>query len=225
MAKPFKDCVYVYHPKGSVTQFFAENPQLYSTVCAAPGTCLYGGHNGIDLVAPWGTPIFAVKGGKVVEVKDTPSGYGKHIRILSNDTDGLLEWVYGHLSRIDVSVGQIVSEGFQVGLMGNTGFVVSGATPFWKTNPYAGTHLHLGVRPLKPATTSWDISYPTGDKANVVSYNNGYFGSVDPMQFLTGLAPIPDVSNLTGEKRLTAISILNQLKVLYAQLLKGASGS
>lgn len=229
MTKPFKDCSYVPYPKGSVTQFFGENPALYSTVCAAPGTCLTGGHNGIDLVAPWGTPIFNVMAGKVVEVKNSPNGYGMHVRVLCvEDSIHSLEWVYGHLSRIDVKVGDMLAEGAQIGLMGNTGFVVSGATPYWKHNPYAGTHLHLGVRRLRTnigPNDSWSVSYPSGDKGIMLNYGNGYLGSIDPMPLLSVLPKemLVDVAallKLEGPKRLTAISLLNQLKTAYEALFR-----
>lgn len=171
------------HPLGDVTQYFGTNKELYSkSVCGIDG-CLQG-HNGWDIVAPHGSPIFAVMGGKVVEVKDNPNGYGRHIRILCDtydDTEGKHEWVYGHLSRIDVTQGQMVTRGAQVGLMGNTGFVVSGATPYWATNPYAGTHLHLGVRCFIPwdGTGTYSFSYGTGEKGNIKDYANGYFGSIN----------------------------------------------
>lgn len=162
------------YPYGDITQFFGENPALYNNCCAMSG------HNGLDIVRSHGTPIFCVETGKVVEVKDNPGGYGRHIRILSNNN----EWVYGHLSRIDVVLGQRIEEGFQIGLMGNTGFVVSGATPYWKYNPYAGTHLHLGRKRTKLFVPGfdqrWDLSYPTGDRAIILDdYNNGFFGATD----------------------------------------------
>lgn len=171
------------HPLGDVTQYFGTNKELYSkAVCTVSG-CLQG-HNGWDIVAPHGTPIKAVMGGKVVEVKDNPNGYGKHVRLLCDTYDGTPgkhEWVYGHLHRIDVVLGQTVARGTQIGLMGNTGFVVSGATPYWATNPYAGTHLHLGVRCFIPwdGTGTYNFSYPSGDKGTIKDYNNGYFGALN----------------------------------------------
>ena len=183
MKVPFETCIFKSYPEGSVTQFFGENPALYSKVCPAPGQCLVGGHNGIDLVAPWGTPIFAVQDGIVCEVKDSPTGYGKHVRILSDhdDTAFWREWTYGHLSRLDVTIGQQVSEGQVIGLMGNTGFVVSGATPYWEYNPFAGTHLHLAARIVQKVegTNPHNIQYSASQRGIVQNYDNGFFGSVD----------------------------------------------
>lgn len=222
MTKPYKNFIPSAYTgdmtKGTITQFFGENPALYKDMCADVQThsnCMVGGHNGWDCVDAWGTPIMCVMSGRVVEVKDDATGYGKHIRILSNIGDKSLEWVYGHLSRIDVVLGQALTEGAQIGLMGNTGFVVSGATPYWKYNPYAGTHLHLGVREVwNWVSGSWDVSYATGDKGTMLNYSNGFLGSIDVQPFFTNLMPTYDPSKYT----LTGQSIINQLKLLYAKL-------
>lgn len=172
--EPVKDFKPFAHPKGDIMQFFGENYNLYM------GCCGMIGHNGLDIVRPWGEPILCVESGIVVEVKEDEGGYGKHVRVLSKNN----EWVYGHLSKITVERGQTIKEGEQIGKMGNTGFVVSGDTPYWKSNPYAGTHLHLGRRPCKPypGKGSWDLSYPTGDKAILTSdYSAGFKGSTDPL--------------------------------------------
>ena len=66
--------------------------------------------------------------------------------------------------------------------MGNTGFVVSDSrgNGFWDTNPYNGTHLHLGLRNIKKDMQGW--AYPeTSIRHSVLDYMNGYKGSVDPL--------------------------------------------
>jgi len=174
--KPHPNCSFKSYPTGSITQFFGENVPLYSKICPLPGSCMVGGHNGVDSVAPWGTPIFTVCDGIVADVKYDSGGYGKHVRILS-DTD---EWTYGHLSEINVVLGQQVVAGQVIGKMGNTGFVVSGATPYWEFNPYAGTHLHFGRRPIQKVSgiEQSDIQYANGQRAKLPFYNNGTFGYV-----------------------------------------------
>lgn len=167
-----------YYPDGSVTQYFGENYKLYKEAFDMDG------HNGIDIVAPWGSPLYCFKAGKVVEVKQEETGYGKYIRVLTPaDKDGFAEeWTYGHMSRIDVVLGQQLTKDEQFGLMGNTGFVVSGSTPFWKYNPYAGTHVHVGCRKVKmfqKGDKTWNISWATGDKGTILNYENGFKGSVD----------------------------------------------
>ena len=165
------------YPDGDVTQWFGENKPLYAKICPTPTTCITGGHNGIDIVRPWATLILAVQGGVVCETKDSPDGFGKHVRILTEDS----EWTYGHLSSFDVKLGQEVVAGQVIGRMGNTGFVVSGATPYWQYNPYAGTHLHLGRRMVtrpQQSLDTYNIQYTSGHRAFILNYDNGSLGCV-----------------------------------------------
>lgn len=86
-------------------------------------------HEGIDLAAPTGTPIFSTADGEVI-FAGWQRGYGNLIKIrheLGTETR------YGHLSRIRVKVGQKVSRGALIGDMGNTG-------------RSTGSHLHYEVR-------------------------------------------------------------------------------
>ncbi|MGB7363410.1 MAG: M23 family metallopeptidase [Rhodococcus sp. (in: high G+C Gram-positive bacteria)] len=86
-------------------------------------------HQGIDLGADQGTTIYAVTGGTVTQASDAGDGYGKLVRIKSGDTEVL----YGHQSRIDVSVGDTIAPGQAIGAVGSTG----------NSN---GPHLHFEVR-------------------------------------------------------------------------------
>jgi murein DD-endopeptidase MepM/ murein hydrolase activator NlpD len=98
MKPPIKNMVLKMHPHGDVTQWFAENPKLYAFLDL-------DGHNGIDLVRPHGEQMYAVEDAEVLEVKDTPEGYGRHIRILSlnkNRRGYYNEWTYGHCHTIQV---------------------------------------------------------------------------------------------------------------------------
>jgi murein DD-endopeptidase MepM/ murein hydrolase activator NlpD len=78
------------------------------------------GHNAVDLANSLGSPILAAASG-VVRVAKTGGynfGYGNYIIITHpNGT----ETVYGHLLRVGVEVGQSVSQGQQIGLLGSTG--------------------------------------------------------------------------------------------------------
>ena len=208
MTNPVKGMVWKLYPEGNITQWFGENPALYAQFGMK-------GHNGIDIVSPWGTPIYATSSQKVVEVKSSPTGYGKYVRCVDADR----EYAYGHLSEIQVILGQQLSEGAQIGLMGNTGFVVSGATPYWKYNPYAGTHLHYGERIIASCEDGETCNYyPTGDKAEIVNYNNGFFGAVDPLPRFVIETPEQKIQGL-----LTVVSLMNQVLSLLKQLrlLKG----
>lgn len=84
------------------------------------------GHNGEDYGMPVGTPILAPHHGKVIEAQ-FDSGYGNYVKI----EDGAQGSVLAHLSKIEVTVGQVVGEGQRIGLSGNTG-------------NSTGPHLHWG---------------------------------------------------------------------------------
>lgn len=210
MKLPFEGCVLKEYPAGSITQYFGENPSLYAKMNMK-------GHNGIDLVAEHGTLMLAVEAGKIVEVKNDPNGYGKHVRfITSKSYNGLCrEWTYGHCDDILVEVGMSVKEGEPIATMGNTGFVVSGKTPFWAFNPYAGTHLHLGCRLVEKSAYGW--SYPGSKvKIRVPDYENGYKGAIDPLPYFD-VKTTPNIANLEAQvslltKVLELLKLKNKLK-------------
>ncbi len=83
-------------------------------------------HNGVDYAAPSGTPIRAVGDG-IVEFAGQQNGYGNIVQIKHGNDRAT---VYAHLSRIDVSLGQKVDQGQNIGTVGATG---------WATGP----HLHF----------------------------------------------------------------------------------
>lgn len=203
MNEPVKDYKQAKYPNGDITQWFGENPDIYRP---------WGlkAHNGIDIVRPHGSKLLAVEDGVVVDVKLAPDGYGKHIRIRAHKEDNWgykREWSYGHMSKIHVVVGEPVKAGDVVGLMGNTGFVISGDTPFWKYNPYAGTHLHLGLRMVKEDQSGWSYNSVT-PKINVKDYGNGYKGSIDWRNLYE------DEEEQRRQMMLTIISLLNTLLAL-----------
>lgn len=74
-------------------------------------------HKGIDWATPVGTAVCASSGG-VVTRAGWGSGYGYVIYI--NHSDGR-QTRYGHLSKIQVKVGDHVSQGQKIALSGNTG--------------------------------------------------------------------------------------------------------
>jgi len=193
MRAPIDDFKLELFPKGNVTQFFGENKDLYSPMGL-------DGHNGIDIVAPWGTPIYAVTDQKVVHTKEGVTGYGKYVKCI----DDKFEYTYGHLAGIACKQGAEIKEGDLIGLMGNTGFVVSGSTPFWKYNPYAGTHLHFGMRKL--GGRKWETTYPSGDTVNIRAYDNGFKGSIDPQPTLK-IIEIEDVLVTLEKHKLSSTSL------------------
>lgn len=76
-------------------------------------------HNGLDIAASgWLPPIYACGGGTVIRSGWDPFGLGLHVRI---DHGNGYETVYGHMSSLEVSYGQSVSQGDVIGIMGSTG--------------------------------------------------------------------------------------------------------
>lgn len=86
-------------------------------------------HEGVDLAAPQGTPIYAAKSGKVTRTAFQAGGAGYYVSI--NHGDGFSS-VYMHMTHYIVSPGQYVSTGQVIGYVGSTG----GST---------GPHLHFGI--------------------------------------------------------------------------------
>jgi murein DD-endopeptidase MepM/ murein hydrolase activator NlpD len=88
-------------------------------------------HEGIDFVAPTGTPIVAAADGVVVVAEYHPE-FGNMIDI---DHGAGLTSRYAHLSRLDVAAGRLIKRGDEIGAVGSTG-------------RSTGPHLHFEVRML-----------------------------------------------------------------------------
>lgn len=86
-------------------------------------------HQGIDMTAAIGTPIYAIEDGIVEYTENSFFGYGKHV-ILAHEKD--IKSLYAHLSEIATVVGRHVKRGEMIGRVGSTG---------WAT----GDHLHLEI--------------------------------------------------------------------------------
>jgi len=82
-----------------------------------------GGHNGADMLAPAGTPIYAAAAGVVRASAESIGGYGVAVMLDSVVGGQRLQTTYGHMlygSR-QVQVGQSVSAGQLIGYFGSTG--------------------------------------------------------------------------------------------------------
>jgi lipoprotein YgeR len=87
-------------------------------------------HEGIDLAAPKGTPVFAARDGTVLYASDKLSGYGKMV-VLQHDGDLLT--AYAHNSSLLVREGDTVRAGQMIARVGQTGRA-------------SAPHLHFEVR-------------------------------------------------------------------------------
>lgn len=85
-------------------------------------------HQGVDLSAAEGTPVYASRGGQV-SVATYGSAAGYYVKI--NHLDGFSS-IYMHLKNYVVSAGQNVSQGQVIGYVGKTGVAT-------------GFHLHFGI--------------------------------------------------------------------------------
>lgn len=85
-------------------------------------------HNGVDIMAPRGTPIYPARPGMVIE-SGWRSGYGYAVSILHEDGYVTL---YGHCSEILVQKGAIVASDTVIAKIGSTGLST-------------GPHLHFTI--------------------------------------------------------------------------------
>ena len=97
-------------------------------------------HEGIDIAAPKGTPIYAAAAGKVVFSGWGPTGYGKMVIIKHRNH---LSTVYAHNSSILVKKGSQVIQGQKIALMGSTG-------------RSTGPHLHFEINYQGTRVNPWN---------------------------------------------------------------------
>lgn len=148
----------------SVNQKFGENgTPLYINIG-------YKGHNGIDLYAPDGTPVYAAHDGRVTFAGyDSSGGLGIRIRTLKEyDYKGqpvFYESLYWHLKKdsLKVTGSEEVKAGQLIGLADNTGLST-------------GSHLHFGLKPQKRMPNLYDFVN--------IEQDNGYGGAIDPAPYL-----------------------------------------
>lgn len=123
----YKGGKFPWPTKGQLTGFFGENRGNHI-------------HQGVDIAAPSGTPIYAVADGVVTVSKADPNGFGWFITI---DHGGGISTLYGHMypNTVTVQVGQRVSKGQMIARIGDNGHST-------------GAHLHFEVhqdgKPVDP---------------------------------------------------------------------------
>lgn len=85
-------------------------------------------HPGVDIAANYGAPIYASASGYVQQA-GWNGGYGKYVRLSHDYGYGT---AYGHMSGINVNIGDFVNKGDVIGYVGSTGYST-------------GPHLHFEV--------------------------------------------------------------------------------
>jgi murein DD-endopeptidase MepM/ murein hydrolase activator NlpD len=119
----------------SLKRAFLAAPLAFSRITSGfkmrfhPILQVWRAHLGVDYAAPTGTDVRSVGDG-VVEFAGVQNGFGNVVKIKHQ---GQTSTVYGHLSRINVRLGQSVAQGQSIGQVGMTG---------WATGP----HLHFEYR-------------------------------------------------------------------------------
>lgn len=120
-------------------QFFMSKPNMFFPVKGKitspfgnrihPVTKVQAFHNGIDIGAPMGTPIYSPEAGRVINRYENATG-GKQLII--EHTNGFVTG-YAHLNDYAVKMGDNVKKGHLIGYVGATGRVT-------------GPHLHLTLK-------------------------------------------------------------------------------
>lgn len=98
-------------------------------------------HKGLDIAAPMGTPELAADAGRIM-VSGWPDNTGYGNRVMIDHGNGYVT-LYGHMSKIYVTVGQTVRRGDVIGTVGSTG-------------RSTGPHLHFEIRKFGVAVNPLD---------------------------------------------------------------------
>lgn len=89
-------------------------------------------HSGVDLKGEVGDPVTVIESGEVVEA-GFDVVYGNYIKVKHEMNGEIIYSKYGHLSKIDVEVGDLVNSRDKIGEVGATGMAT-------------GPHLHFEIQ-------------------------------------------------------------------------------
>jgi murein DD-endopeptidase MepM/ murein hydrolase activator NlpD len=120
---------YVWPLHGRLTSYFGRRN-------LGLGTSTF--HRGLDIAAPTGSTIVAARSGTVTFAGWSTQGYGNLVKI--RHAGGAESW-YAHASRILVRVGQSISQGEPIALVGSTGI---------STGPHLHLEIHVAGRAIDP---------------------------------------------------------------------------
>ncbi|HEX4104150.1 MAG TPA: M23 family metallopeptidase [Candidatus Paceibacterota bacterium] len=122
-----------------------------------------GWHNGVDIAASYGTPIYSPATGTVLATGDQDD-YCPHIAfgkfVVVDDTVNHLVLMFAHLGNISVSPGAAVTKGALLGTVGSTG-------------DETGPHLHFSIfqeQGFSTAPAHGCGPYPQGHDVDPLNY-------------------------------------------------------
>lgn len=128
-------------------------------------------HNTYDYGCPQGTQLTSVFNSEVTFVDRGTSGYGYHIGLYNSELD--LTFISCHMSRIDLSVGDVVGLDTVIGLSGGEkGVPGSGSS----TGPHLHPILVKGRRTFVPSKSDQSIFLDIEH----FDFENGGGGGIDP---------------------------------------------
>ncbi|MBI3324610.1 MAG: M23 family metallopeptidase [Candidatus Omnitrophica bacterium] len=114
-------------------------------------------HRGIDIVAPVGSPVFAIRSGQVIAT-GLHRGLGRYVELEHRDE---VHSLYAHLDTIGVAVGERIRQGQAIGTVGKTGNAHS---------PLIQPHLHLEIsragQPLDPGVFGLALTEPIASESD-----------------------------------------------------------
>lgn len=180
-------------PLTTISQGFGKN---FNHFYAAQGL---KGHTGIDFVVPYDTPIPSAVDAYCYSIlnKGNPNlARYRGVFTIVDESDFSYEVSYGHCNKMFAEVGNVYETGKALATIGNSGDVFSFGKEVSTAEKQAGSkkgaHLHFQVRKLKrvPMTNagkqyildSKGLFSRNGMLYEVVDYNNGYHGCIDPAQ-------------------------------------------
>ena len=124
-------------------------------------------HYGLDFSVKKGTPIYATADGKVVIIKSSFGGLGKHIYL---DHGNGYRTVYAHLNKFNVKKGQKVKRGELIAYSGNTGR---------STSPHLHYEVHKNGEKINPINFFFNDLTPSQyeEVIRIASIENQALGS------------------------------------------------
>jgi murein DD-endopeptidase MepM/ murein hydrolase activator NlpD len=150
-----------YAPDGIISQYFNDQ-NISKELLAFYQSLGLKAHNGIDFYGVRGTPIYAAHSGIATTwLGEGGATSGKMIKLQGQGYYTL----YMHNDELLVKTGESVTQGQIIAKMGN-----SGSSPSF----YMGVHSHFGL-------------YQCDSRGNVINYNNGFGGAIDPLPYLNNM--------------------------------------